>query len=81
MPRERPERHLQDALATAIAIGDDTDTVAAIAGAVLGGRWGATAVPAQWRQIVHGWPGRTGDDLVELARLARADDDQQASPA
>lgn len=32
--------HLQHALRTAIRIGHDTDTVAAIAGAVLGARWG-----------------------------------------
>ena len=45
-----PCRHLPDALATAIAIGHDTDTVAAIAGALLGARWGASAVPAEWRR-------------------------------
>jgi len=63
-------RHLADSLATAIAIGDDTDTVAAIAGALLGARWGASAIPAQWRRISHGYPGLTGERLVELAHLA-----------
>ncbi|KRA37919.1 MULTISPECIES: ADP-ribosylglycohydrolase family protein [unclassified Nocardioides] len=65
-----PCRHLGDALVTAIGIGDDTDTVAAIAGAVLGARWGASAVPAKWRRICHGYPGITGERLVELAHLA-----------
>jgi len=58
------------ALTTAIGIGDDTDTVAAIAGALLGARYGASAVPAAWRRISHGYPGLTGERLVELAHLA-----------
>lgn len=57
-------------LGAAIAIGDDTDTVAAIAGALLGARWGASAVPAEWRGMLHGYPGITGEDLVELASSA-----------
>ena len=62
--------HLADALAAAIGIGDDTDTVAAIAGALLGARWGASAVPARWRRLLHGYPSLTGERLVELAHLA-----------
>ena len=62
------DHHLEDALHNAVRIGNDSDTVAAIAGALLGGRWGASAVPAAWRGAVHGWPGRTGDDLVDLAQ-------------
>lgn len=63
-------QHLADGLTTAIGIGDDTDTVAAIAGALLGARWGASAVPAKWRRILHGYPGITGERLVQLAHLA-----------
>ena len=70
VPDEMPCRHLQDSLDTAIRIGNDTDTVAAIAGGLLGARWGASAVPAEWRRIVHGYPGRTAEDLVEAATLA-----------
>lgn len=70
VPTEEPCRHLVDSLTTAIAIGDDTDTVAAIAGGLLGARWGASAVPADWRRISHGYPGITGERLVELAHLA-----------
>jgi ADP-ribosylglycohydrolase len=62
-------RHLQESLHAAIQIGDDTDTVAAIAGGLLGARWGASAVPWRWRRAVHGWPGRDGRDLVTLATL------------
>lgn len=62
--------HLQRALRSAVSIGDDTDTVAAIAGALLGARFGATAVPAAWQVALHGWPGYRTPDLVRLAVLA-----------
>jgi ADP-ribosylglycohydrolase len=58
---------LPDGLVAAVRAGDDTDTIAAIAGALLGARHGASAVPAEWREAVHGWPDLTGDDLTELA--------------
>ncbi|TFD51101.1 ADP-ribosylglycohydrolase family protein [Cryobacterium sp. Hh7] len=58
--------HLRLALEAAVRGGRDTDTVAAIAGGLLGARWGASAVPAAWRRIVHGWPGLTAADLVRL---------------
>ena len=63
-------RHLTDSLTTAIRIGHDTDTVAAISGALLGARWGMSAIPAEWRRILHGWPGVTGKGLEKLAFLA-----------
>jgi ADP-ribosyl-[dinitrogen reductase] hydrolase len=58
-----PCLHLQDSLHAAVRIGHDTDTVAAIAGGLLGARWGASAVPWHWRRIVHGWPGLRSRDL------------------
>lgn len=61
--------HLQRALEAAVRAGGDTDTTAAIAGGLLGARWGASAVPARWRRILHGWPGHTATDLVRLATL------------
>jgi ADP-ribosyl-[dinitrogen reductase] hydrolase len=67
VPRAQPGDHLADALQAAVAIGDDTDTVAAIAGALLGARWGASAVPASWRMQLHGWPGHQARDLERLA--------------
>ncbi len=67
-----PCEHLQRALHAAIRIGHDTDTVAAIAGSLLGARWGSSAIPLRWRALVHGWPGLEADDLVRLAvRSAR----------
>ncbi|MEU6352163.1 ADP-ribosylglycohydrolase family protein [Streptomyces sp. NPDC047072] len=73
VPEHAPERgsfpaqHFQLATEAAVRAGNDTDTVAAIAGALLGARWGVSAVPLSWQQAVNGWPGLTGPDLVRLA--------------
>ena len=56
-PGDGPSNHLRSALTAAVHIGDDTDTVAAIAGALLGGRYGLAAIPATWCKSIHGWPG------------------------
>ncbi|MER6270844.1 ADP-ribosylglycohydrolase family protein [Streptomyces sp900105755] len=64
-----PAQHLRLALEAAVRAGNDTDTVAAIAGALLGARWGCSAVPLEWQRDVHGWPGLTGAELVRLAVL------------
>jgi ADP-ribosylglycohydrolase len=69
VPHEMPCVHLQRALERAVRIGDDTDTVAAIAGQLLGARWGASAVPIEWRALLHGWPGYRSRDLSRLAIL------------
>lgn len=69
VPDAMPCRHLQDSLAAAIGIGHDTDTVAAIAGALLGARWGASAVPQLWQEKLHGWGARGASDLVGMATL------------
>ena len=61
--------HLQHALRAAVRIGGDTDTVAAIAGGLLGAYWGASAVPAAWRRAVHGWPGLRARDLAAFGVL------------
>ena len=57
---------LRVALEAAVRGGRDTDTVAAIAGGLAGAAVGAGAVPAQWRQQVHGWPGLRAAGLAEL---------------
>jgi ADP-ribosylglycohydrolase len=61
--------HFRDALCAAVRAGNDTDTVAAIAGALLGARWGASAVPLKWQRQVHGWPSNRAEDLARLAIL------------
>jgi ADP-ribosylglycohydrolase len=75
VPSEQPADHLREALVAAIRIKDDTDTVAAIAGALLGARWGTGAIPEEWLNLVHGDRRRgstqiTAGDLEELARGA-----------
>lgn len=59
--------HLRRALDAAVRAGYDTDTVAAIAGGLLGATYGASAIPGQWRRVLHGWPGLTAHDVVALA--------------
>ncbi|OII35216.1 hypothetical protein BIU98_04650 [Curtobacterium sp. MMLR14_010] len=61
---------LEDALVAAVRSGNDTDTVAAIAGGLAGAVHGASALPAQWRELLHGWPGLRADDLVALSSQA-----------
>jgi ADP-ribosylglycohydrolase len=70
VPDDESSRQFSDGLVTAIEIGNDTDTVAAITGALLGARWGASAIPDYWREILHGHPGLRGEELVHLAHVA-----------
>jgi len=72
--------HFRLALEAAVRGGRDTDTVAAIAGSLVGGLYGASAVPAQWRRPLHGWPGLRARDLVRLGVLtARGGESDSAS--
>lgn len=59
-------------LVAAVHAGDDTDTVAAIAGALLGAAHGASSLPPEWLGLAHGWPGLRADDLRELSRRVAA---------
>ncbi len=59
--------HLRLALEAAVRGGHDTDTVAAIAGGLLGAVYGASAVPSRWRLALQGWPGLRTRGLVQLA--------------
>ena len=63
-------QHLEQSIRNAVAIGGDTDTVAAIAGGLVGARWGVSAVPLSWRRQLHGCPGLRGEDLVHMASAA-----------
>ncbi len=72
---------LTAALQAAVRIGDDTDTVAAIAGGLLGAAASVDGIPPEWADAVHGWPGPraprdwTQDDLrtVTLDVLGASD--------
>jgi ADP-ribosyl-[dinitrogen reductase] hydrolase len=60
--------------------GRDTDTVAAIAGGLLGAAYGYTAVPFEWRRRLHGWPGMRARDLMTLGmELGRGEGRRSAS--
>lgn len=73
--------HVRRTLTAAVQAGNDTDTVAAIAGALLGARYGVTGLLARWRRGVHGWPGLFGADLVAAAlTTARRDGDESRWP-
>ncbi len=54
------------AVAKAIALGDDTDTLAAMAGALCGAHLGLSAVPADWLRRLEGGP-KGGDYIRALA--------------
>ncbi len=60
-----PESY-EDTVAKAIALGDDTDTLAAMAGALSGAHLGLAAIPACWVQRLEGGP-KGNDYLRELA--------------
>ncbi|WP_189967319.1 ADP-ribosylglycohydrolase family protein [Streptomyces avidinii] len=67
------------AVRAAVDLGGDTDTVAAVTGALAGARYGRQAVPEHWTATLHvplpGFGGRVldADDLAALAqRLAAA---------
>jgi ADP-ribosyl-[dinitrogen reductase] hydrolase len=57
-------------LELAVRGGYDTDTVAAIAGSLLGAYYGFSAVPASWRLELHGWPGISELELTKMAQQA-----------
>jgi len=72
---EDPSSHFKDTLVNAVKIGDDTDTVASIAGAYLGAIWGKSAIPEEWISNIHGYRIYNGesfavDDLQKLILLA-----------
>ncbi len=76
MPSD-PATHTPEAfrltMQSAIDIHNDTDTVAAIAGGLAGALVGASAVPAGWTGLLHGWGGdgvtARADELTRLAGL------------
>ena len=75
----------ESAITTAIDLGGDTDTVACVAGAIAGARYGVQAVPSRWATYVNGSisaptgsvapagpvGGRRSYSLFELQNIAR----------
>ena len=60
----------RDAIERAVRGGRDADTVAAITGSLGGAAVGAEALPAEWRDVLHGWPGLGSEWLASLATRA-----------
>lgn len=58
----------EDAMARAIDLGLDTDTVACVAGGIAGARWGIQAIPSRWLTYVHG-SVTTPHDLTHSGRV------------
>lgn len=67
IPQPHPAQHLRDALQEAVRAGNDADTVACVAGSLLGAMWGLSAIPTRWRSQIHGWPNMRDRDLQTLA--------------
>lgn len=51
-----------------VRAGNDTDTTAAIAGGLVGACHGASAVPNEWVEMLHGYPDATAADLSVVTR-------------
>jgi ADP-ribosylglycohydrolase len=60
--------HYVAAVREAVAIGNDTDTVAAIAGSLVGATYGLRSIPVEWQNGLRGWP--RGYQSIDLIRLA-----------
>lgn len=59
---------LPETLEYCVRAGNDTDTTAAIAGGLVGACRGASAIPAEWKSLLHGYPGQTSADLAATVR-------------
>jgi ADP-ribosyl-[dinitrogen reductase] hydrolase len=59
-----------DAVTTAIDLGDDTDTVAAVTGGLAGAVYGIQAIPSRWTTYLHGQVDTPdGEETYRSARL------------
>lgn len=60
----RQSDHFDEAVVAAIDLGDDTDTVAAVAGAIAGARSGVVRIPSRWTTPLHGTVGVPSRGMV-----------------
>ena len=66
---KNPSLTFKDLLSDAVRVGNDTDTVAAITGQLLGAHFGFDNIPRDWATKLHGYPDL---DLEGLRRIAVA---------
>ena len=64
---QSPADHFREALGEAVRAGEDADTVACVAGALLGAIWGLGAIPTDWLEQIHGWPDMDFNNLISLS--------------
>ena len=64
---QSPTDHFREALEEAVRAGNDADTVACVAGALLGAMWGLGAMPVDWLEQIHGWPDMNFETLINLS--------------
>ncbi|MFL1463067.1 ADP-ribosylglycohydrolase family protein [Roseococcus sp. DSY-14] len=57
-------KDFREAVLRAVNLGDDADTVGAVAGMVAGAQWGLSGIPPEWRERLH--------DAARLQGLAEA---------
>jgi ADP-ribosyl-[dinitrogen reductase] hydrolase len=63
----------EEALIQAVNLGHDADTTGTVAGAIAGALYGLDAIPARWKEVIHGeYPLKSGKlwflaDFIQLA--------------
>ncbi len=75
-------RSFEEALVQAVNLGNDADTTGCVVGALAGALYGLDAIPARWKDVLHGeYPLRSGriwlaQDFIDLAdRLSAIEQD------
>lgn len=64
---EESDYGVRRAIENAVRVGGDTDTIAAITGALVGACVGARYLPKDWTRTIHGWPGFKMDALTDYS--------------
>ena len=59
-----------DCIANAIIVGGDVDTTAATVGGIIGGRMGASCIPAVWIQSLHDYADWKTEQLLDMGKKA-----------
>jgi ADP-ribosylglycohydrolase len=75
----RRQSDYRGALIESVRLGGDTDTLAAVVGALVGTRTGKEGIPAEWLRDLWEWPRTIGWMELLGARLARSCNDQASS--
>jgi ADP-ribosylglycohydrolase len=67
---KNPSFTFKELLIEAVRVGNDTDTVAAIAGQLLGAQFGVDKIPMEWATKLHGYPALDYEGFCKLAEAA-----------